>query len=160
MRTVTMKTRSLGRGVLSFPQSASAAQLALAWVLSRGEDIVPLIGMSRRSSVSENLAALDIEFSSDEIGALNEAFTPGASLASDHRRPFGISHRNNVTMTFAVHTDPISILRHPSALKDPEPASVLSQLLVSIGGSNTNGGRDAHGSLDLAQEIHPQTTAP
>ena len=127
---------------------------------------MPLIGMSRRSSVSENLAALDIEFSSDEIGALNEAFTPGASLASDHRRPFGISRRNNVTtthrspMTFAVRTDPISILRHPSALQDPEPASVLSQLLVSIGGSNTNGGRDAHGSLDLAQEIHPQTSAP
>lgn len=152
--------------VLSFPRSASEAQFALAWVLSRGEDIVPLIGMSWRSRVSDNLAALDIEFSSDEIGALNEAFTPGALLASDHRRPFGISHRNNVTtahrspMTFAVHTDPISILRHPSALKDPEPASVLSQLLVSIGGSNTNGGRDAHGSLDLAQEIHPQTTAP
>lgn len=54
------------------------AQLAVAWLLSRGEDIVPLVGMSRRSRLPENLETLDISFSADELSVLDQAFASGA----------------------------------------------------------------------------------
>lgn len=54
------------------------AQLAVAWLLTRGDDIVPLVGMSRRSRLSENLQILDINFSADELAALNRVFALGA----------------------------------------------------------------------------------
>jgi aryl-alcohol dehydrogenase-like predicted oxidoreductase len=53
------------------------AQLAIAWILSRGEDIVVLFGMSRRLRLPENLAALDIVVSADEANELDCAFAPG-----------------------------------------------------------------------------------
>ena len=54
------------------------AQLAVAWLLHRGEDIIPIIGMSRRSRLPENVAIPDIGFSADELASLNRAFAPGA----------------------------------------------------------------------------------
>ena len=54
------------------------AQLSVAWLLTRGEDILPLIGMSRPSRLPDNLAVLDIRFSEDELVALNQAFALGA----------------------------------------------------------------------------------
>lgn len=59
-------------------KGCTPAQVAIAWVLSRGEDIVPLIGMSRRSRLPENLAALDIVLSGDELGELGRVFASGA----------------------------------------------------------------------------------
>jgi aryl-alcohol dehydrogenase-like predicted oxidoreductase len=56
------------------------AQLAVAWLLSRGDDIIPLVGMTRRARVSENLEILDISFSPDERAVLDRAFAPGAIL--------------------------------------------------------------------------------
>lgn len=58
----------------------SPAQLAVAWLLSRGKDIVPLVGMSRPSRVSENLQALDVVFTSGELDALDRAFAPEAVI--------------------------------------------------------------------------------
>lgn len=58
------------------------AQLALAWVLSRGSDIVPLAGISRPSRISDNLAALDVTFSADEIVELERAFAPEAIIGA------------------------------------------------------------------------------
>ena len=58
------------------------AQLAIAWVLSRGDDIVPLIGTSRRSRLLENLRALDVTLSAGELTALDQAFAPGAIAGS------------------------------------------------------------------------------
>lgn len=57
---------------------ATPAQLAVAWLLSCGDDIVPLVGMSRRTRLPENLALLDIRFSVDELAALERVFAPGA----------------------------------------------------------------------------------
>lgn len=54
------------------------AQLALAWVLSRGDDIVPLAGISRPARIADNLAALDVEFTAQELAELDRAFAPGA----------------------------------------------------------------------------------
>lgn len=58
----------------------TAAQLAVAWLLSRGEDIVPLIGMSRRARLAENLAIPDIRFTAEELAALERAFGPGGII--------------------------------------------------------------------------------
>ena len=54
------------------------AQLAVAWLLTRGHDIVPLVGMRRRSRLPENLGVLDIRLSDDEIAALDRHFALGA----------------------------------------------------------------------------------
>lgn len=54
------------------------AQLATAWILSRGDDIVPLAGISRGSRIDDNLKALEVKFSGQEISELDRAFAPGA----------------------------------------------------------------------------------
>lgn len=54
------------------------SQLAVAWLLSRGNDIIPLVGMSRRSRVSENLQSLGVVFTADELSALDQIFASGA----------------------------------------------------------------------------------
>ena len=57
---------------------ATVAQVALAWVLSRGDDIVPVVGMRRPERVAEAVAALDLRLSETELAALEEAAPPGA----------------------------------------------------------------------------------
>jgi aryl-alcohol dehydrogenase-like predicted oxidoreductase len=54
-------------------KSASVAQLAIAWALSRGEDIVPLVGARRRDHVEEALGALEIELTADDVAAIERA---------------------------------------------------------------------------------------
>lgn len=54
------------------------AQLALAWVLSRDGDIVPLVGISRPARIADNLRAFDVVFTADELAELDRAFAPGA----------------------------------------------------------------------------------
>ncbi len=63
---------------LAATKGHSPAQLAVAWLLSRGKDIVPLVGMSRRTRVAENLRALDVVFTAEELDSLDRAFAPGA----------------------------------------------------------------------------------
>jgi aryl-alcohol dehydrogenase-like predicted oxidoreductase len=58
------------------------AQLAIAWMLSRGDDIVALLGMSRRSHLIENVGAFDIKLGPEELEALDKAFAPGAIIGS------------------------------------------------------------------------------
>lgn len=55
------------------------SQLALAWVLAQGEDIVPIPGTRKRSHLEENLAALDITFSAEDLRRLNEAAPKGTT---------------------------------------------------------------------------------
>ncbi|HTA15355.1 MAG TPA: aldo/keto reductase [Solirubrobacteraceae bacterium] len=57
----------------------TAGQLALAWVLSRGEDIVPIPGTKRRSYLQENIAASEIELSEDDLARIDEAAPLGAT---------------------------------------------------------------------------------
>jgi aryl-alcohol dehydrogenase-like predicted oxidoreductase len=49
------------------------AQLALAWLLAQGPDIVPIPGTKRRTHLADNLAALEVKLSADEAGALARA---------------------------------------------------------------------------------------
>jgi len=56
----------------------TAAQLAIAWVASRGDDIIPLIGTKRRDRLAEALKALDLTLSTDDLAAIEAAVPPGA----------------------------------------------------------------------------------
>ena len=56
----------------------SSAQLALAWVLAQGDDIVPIPGTTRITHLEQNLKALEIELTRDELARIDEAFPRGA----------------------------------------------------------------------------------
>ncbi len=55
------------------------AQLALAWVLAQGDDVVPIPGTKRRSYLEENLGALAVELSPADLAELDHAAPPGAA---------------------------------------------------------------------------------
>jgi aryl-alcohol dehydrogenase-like predicted oxidoreductase len=55
------------------------AQLALAWLLHQGDDVVPIPGTRHARRVDENAAAVDVELSEDQLAALNETFRPGVT---------------------------------------------------------------------------------
>jgi aryl-alcohol dehydrogenase-like predicted oxidoreductase len=61
---------------------ATVAQVAIAWVLARGEKIVPVIGARRRDRLAESLGALDIRLTEVEMAALDSALPPGAAQGS------------------------------------------------------------------------------
>ena len=58
------------------------AQLALAWVLAQGEDIVPIPGTKRRSYLEENVAAFQIELTTQDLAELNEIASRGATAGA------------------------------------------------------------------------------
>lgn len=60
-------------------KGVSVAQIAIAWVLARGEDIVPLVGARRRDRLSEALGALDVTLDAADLTAIEEAVPPGAA---------------------------------------------------------------------------------
>jgi aryl-alcohol dehydrogenase-like predicted oxidoreductase len=60
-------------------KGVTAAQLALAWVLAQGEDIVPIPGTKRRTYLDQNIAALDIRLTEDELARLDAILPPGAA---------------------------------------------------------------------------------
>jgi aryl-alcohol dehydrogenase-like predicted oxidoreductase len=63
-------------------KGVTVAQAAIAWVLSRGDDIVPLIGARRRDRLDEALGALDVELSDADLDAIERAI-PADSAAGD-----------------------------------------------------------------------------
>jgi aryl-alcohol dehydrogenase-like predicted oxidoreductase len=65
-------------GELAANKAVTPAQLALAWVLAQGEDIVPIPGTKRRARLEENADAVDIELSDDELREIADAL-PEAS---------------------------------------------------------------------------------
>jgi aryl-alcohol dehydrogenase-like predicted oxidoreductase len=60
-------------------RGATVAQVAIAWVLARGDDIVPLIGARTRERLGESLAALDVPLGADDLAAIEAAVPPGAA---------------------------------------------------------------------------------
>jgi aryl-alcohol dehydrogenase-like predicted oxidoreductase len=61
---------------------ASLAQVAIAWVLSRGHDVVALVGASRRDRLADALGALSLTLDDDALAALEEAVPAGAAAGS------------------------------------------------------------------------------
>jgi aryl-alcohol dehydrogenase-like predicted oxidoreductase len=62
------------------------SQLALAWVLGRGDDIVPIPGSKRCKYIEENAAAVDISLSPDVVRRLQEAFPPDAAAGDMYQQ--------------------------------------------------------------------------
>jgi aryl-alcohol dehydrogenase-like predicted oxidoreductase len=69
------------------------SQLALAWVLAQGEDIAPIPGTKHRKYLEENVGALTVKLTSDDLRRINEAFAYGA--ASGQRYPEHMMSRVN-----------------------------------------------------------------
>jgi len=64
---------------LAADKGIKPSQLALAWVLAQGEDIIPIPGTKQRKYLEENISALDVELSAAEIAELNAIFPPNAA---------------------------------------------------------------------------------
>ena len=58
--------------------SATPAQVALAWLLAQGDDIVPIAGTNHAKNVEQNVAAVDLELESADVHCLSAIFDHGA----------------------------------------------------------------------------------
>jgi aryl-alcohol dehydrogenase-like predicted oxidoreductase len=72
-------------------KGVTVAQTAIAWVLSRGTDIVPLVGARRRDRLEEALGALEVELTEDDLAAIERAVPPG-SAAGDRYDSAQMAH--------------------------------------------------------------------
>ncbi|MER6674733.1 aldo/keto reductase [Streptomyces sp. NPDC000983] len=72
-------------------KGVSVAQIAIAWVLSRGEDIVPLVGARTRQRLDEALGALDVTLDADDLAAIERA-VPAGSAAGDRYPAAQMAH--------------------------------------------------------------------
>jgi aryl-alcohol dehydrogenase-like predicted oxidoreductase len=61
---------------------ATPAQVAIAWVLSRGDDVVPLVGSRRRDRLEEALGALELDLGPDELARIENAVPAGAAAGA------------------------------------------------------------------------------
>ncbi|HET7531468.1 MAG TPA: aldo/keto reductase [Mycobacteriales bacterium] len=75
---------------LAREKGCTAGQLALAWVLAQGADVVPIPGTKRRPYLEENVAAAAVELTDDDLAALAAIAPPGA--AAGERYPFAHSY--------------------------------------------------------------------
>lgn len=68
-------------------KGVTVAQLAIAWVASRGDDIVPLVGARTRERLAESLGAADVTLTDDDLAALEKAVPPGAAAGARMAEP-------------------------------------------------------------------------
>lgn len=68
---------------LAADRGVTAAQLALAWVLAQGDDLVPIPGTRRVATLEQNVAAAELDLTADDLAAIEAVFPRGA--ASGHR---------------------------------------------------------------------------
>lgn len=76
---------------LAETKGITVAQLAIAWVLSRGDDIVPLIGARTRVRLTESLGALDVRLTPQDLAAIEEA-VPADAAAGDRYSAAQMAH--------------------------------------------------------------------
>ncbi len=74
-------------------KGATAAQLAIAWVLAQGQDIIPLIGARTRTRLAEALPALDLKLTAEDLARIDAAFPVGA-VAGDRYDRHGMAMVN------------------------------------------------------------------
>jgi aryl-alcohol dehydrogenase-like predicted oxidoreductase len=65
---------------------AKPGQIALAWLLQKGDDMVPIPGTNRRKYLEENVAAETVQLDPAQMKVLDDALTPGKSLGQALRR--------------------------------------------------------------------------
>jgi len=78
---------------LGVSKGCTPAQVALAWLLSKGENIVPIPGTKRIKYLEENVAAIEIELTSDEVASLEAAISP-LEVAGDRYTEEGMKGLN------------------------------------------------------------------
>jgi aryl-alcohol dehydrogenase-like predicted oxidoreductase len=90
------KNLELVKGVqrLAAEKQVTPAQLALAWVLGRGDDILAIPGAKTRAHLEENLAATQVHITEEELDELEELFPPG--IAAGPRYPEPAMKRVNI----------------------------------------------------------------
>ena len=76
---------------LAAEKGCTPAQLALAWVLAQGEDVVPIPGTTRVGHLEENAAALAVELTADDLRRLEEAFPTGATAGDRYSDMSGVN---------------------------------------------------------------------
>jgi aryl-alcohol dehydrogenase-like predicted oxidoreductase len=69
-------------------KGVTASQVALAWVLVQGEDIIPIPGTKRRTYLDQNIAALDVVLSTSEMADLDKAFPSDAAAGLRYPEEF------------------------------------------------------------------------
>jgi aryl-alcohol dehydrogenase-like predicted oxidoreductase len=74
-------------GDIADKHGATMAQIAIAWALAQGDDIVPIPGTKRRTYLEENINAAKIVLDADDLAILGETFTPGVTAGT--RYPAG-----------------------------------------------------------------------
>jgi aryl-alcohol dehydrogenase-like predicted oxidoreductase len=74
-------------------KGVTPSQLALAWVLAQGEDVVPIPGTRRTANLEENVAALDVELTADDLAAI-DAVAPAGVAAGERYAPQGMQAVN------------------------------------------------------------------
>jgi aryl-alcohol dehydrogenase-like predicted oxidoreductase len=60
-------------------KGCTPAQLALAWLLAQGDDVAPIPGTTRRARLEENLGAVDVHLSADDLARLDELAPVGVT---------------------------------------------------------------------------------
>ena len=92
-------------------KGATVAQLALAWVLSRGQDIVPIPGTKRRKWLRENIAADDIVLSDEDVAAL-EAAIPRDAVVGERYVAAGMRNRQRLSSRSAASASSTTSSHH------------------------------------------------
>jgi aryl-alcohol dehydrogenase-like predicted oxidoreductase len=89
------RNRALADGVKEMAEAkgCTPAQLALAWVLAQGKDIVPIPGTKRRTYLEQNVGALSVSLSDSDLAQLNATIPPDA-VAGDRYQPQGMTAVN------------------------------------------------------------------
>jgi aryl-alcohol dehydrogenase-like predicted oxidoreductase len=68
-------------------KGCAPSQLALAWVLAQGDDIVPIPGTKRRRYLEENVGALDVRLTADDLARIDRIVPPGAAAGTRYPEP-------------------------------------------------------------------------
>jgi aryl-alcohol dehydrogenase-like predicted oxidoreductase len=71
-------------GAIAKEKGCKPSQLALAWLLARGDDIVPIPGTKRRIYLEENVGALTVELTKDDLKRIDEAAPKGAAFGNSY----------------------------------------------------------------------------
>ena len=92
-RQITRAGDRLGRHRLrdAREKNASTAQLAFAWMRSRGEDVVPLVGARRRDQLNEALGALEVALTPADLARIAQA-VPAEAVAGTRYLPAVLAH--------------------------------------------------------------------
>lgn len=68
-------------------KGCAPSQLALAWVLAQGDDVVPIPGTKRRRYLEENVGALDVRLTTDDLARIDRIIPPGAAAGTRYPEP-------------------------------------------------------------------------